>query len=69
MWPHCCVPFKSMDRIHNDDPLLISPTTRNIIENSDGEYIALFANVLDYYEFGEALVLAKETGSFIDLST
>lgn len=61
MWPHCCVPFKSMDRIHDDDPLLINPTTRKVIENSDGEYTALFANVLDYYEFGEALVLAKET--------
>ena len=60
LFPYCIVPYVTND-IAKDNVLLVNPLTGKIIETADDDYIALFMNCPSYYEFGEAMTLAKKS--------
>lgn len=60
LFPDCIVPCRT-NKISKGDALLINPLTGKILERSDDDYTALFMNCPSYYEFGQAMTLAKKS--------
>jgi succinylglutamate desuccinylase len=60
LFPDCMVSCQT-NKISKGEALLINPLNGKIIEKADDEYIALFMNCPSYYEFGQAMTLAKKS--------
>ena len=60
LFPECIVPCKT-NKISKDEALLINPLSGRVLERSDDNYTALFMNCPSYYEFGQAMTLARES--------
>lgn len=60
LFPDCIVPCRT-NKISKGDALLINSLTGKILERSDDDYTALFMNCPSYYEFGQAMTLAKKS--------
>ena len=65
LFPDCIVTCKT-NKIYKNEVLLINPLTGDIFKRSDDDYTALFMNCPSYYEFGQAMTLAKDASFKIE---